>query len=131
MLAQTYFQNNDFANCTKASNEAINAYEKDGQRPPESLYQLLTACATKQNNQSAYVAALERLTSAYPKPENWANLLHQVAAKPGFPDSRLGLDIFRLQAATGGLTKADQYVEFALQASLPAEAKAVPDKGYA
>jgi hypothetical protein len=26
LLAQTYFQNNDFANCTKASNEAINAY---------------------------------------------------------------------------------------------------------
>jgi tetratricopeptide (TPR) repeat protein len=134
LLAQSYFQNNDFANCTKSSNEAISAFEKAGQRPPETLYQLLTTCATKQNDKSAYVAALERLTGAYPKPENWAALLHQVVTKPGFPDTRLGLDIFRLQAATGGLTKADQYIEFAeiaMQAGLPAEAKAVLDKGYA
>jgi predicted Zn-dependent protease len=38
LLAQAYFQNNDFANCTKSSNEAISAYEKAVQRPPESLY---------------------------------------------------------------------------------------------
>jgi tetratricopeptide (TPR) repeat protein len=53
LLAQAYFQNNDFANCTKSSNEAISAYEKAGQRPPESLYQLLATCATKQNDKSA------------------------------------------------------------------------------
>jgi predicted Zn-dependent protease len=53
LLAQAYFQNNDFANCTKSSNEAISAYEKAGQRPPESLYQLLTTCATKHNDKSA------------------------------------------------------------------------------
>jgi tetratricopeptide (TPR) repeat protein len=53
LLAQAYFQNNDFANCTKSSNEAISAYEKAGQRPPESLYQLLKTCATKQNDKSA------------------------------------------------------------------------------
>jgi hypothetical protein len=83
---------------------------------------------------SAAYADESKLTSAYPKPENWADLLHQVAAKPGFPVPRLGLDIFRLQAATGGLTKADQYIgfaEMAMQAGLPAEAKAVLDKGYA
>jgi predicted Zn-dependent protease len=53
LLAQAYFQNNDFANCTKSSNEAISAYEKAGQRPPEGLYQLLKTCATKQNDKSA------------------------------------------------------------------------------
>jgi tetratricopeptide (TPR) repeat protein len=53
LLAQAYFQNKDFANCTKSSSEAISAYEKAGQRPPESLYQLLTTCATKQNHKSA------------------------------------------------------------------------------
>jgi hypothetical protein len=57
-----------------------------------------------------------------------------VTAKPGFPESRLGLDIFRVQVAIGELTKADQYMAFAemaMQAGLPAEAKAVLDKGYA
>lgn len=53
LLAQAYFQNNDFANCIKSTNEAISADEKAGQRPPESLYQLLTTCATKQNDKSA------------------------------------------------------------------------------
>jgi hypothetical protein len=116
----------------KASSEAISDLENVGQRPPENLYQLLATCAAKRNDQSAYIVALEKLTSAYPKPENWANLLHQVTAKPSFPESRLGLDIFRVQVAIGELTKADQYMAFAemaMQAGLPAEAKAVLDKG--
>ena len=74
------------------------------------------------------------MTSAYPKPENWAALLHQMVVKPGFPATHLGLGIFRLQAATGGLTKADQYIAFAetaMRAGLLAEAKAVLDKSYA
>jgi len=133
LLAQTYYVNNDFPNTAKASNEAIDAYDKAGQQAPETLYQLLTSAATKSGDKKAYAAALERLTAAYPKPEYWADLLHQVATKPGFPDSRLGLDIFRLQAATGGLSNAGQYMEYselAIQAGLPAEAKAVVDKGY-
>jgi tetratricopeptide (TPR) repeat protein len=133
LLAQTYYVNNDLANTTKASNEAIDAYEKAGQQPPETLYQLVTSAATKAGDKKAYAAAVERLTAAYPKPEYWADLIHQTAAKPGFPDSRLGLDIFRLKAATGGLTSAGDYMEYAelaIQAGLPAEAKAIVDKGY-
>jgi hypothetical protein len=53
-----------------------------------------------------------------------------VTAKPGFPESRLGLDIFRVQVAIGELTKADQYMAFA-EMAMQAEAKAVLDKGYA
>lgn len=133
LLAQTYYVNNDFANTTKASNDAIDAYEKAGQQAPETLYQLVTSAATKTGDKKAYATALERLTAAYPKPEYWADLLHQTAVKPGFPDSRLGLDIFRLKAATGGLQNAGDYMEYAelaIQAGFPAEAKAVVDKGY-
>jgi hypothetical protein len=133
LLAQTYYVNNDLANTTKASNEAIDAYEKAGQQAPETLYQLVTSAATKAGDKKAYAAAVERLTAAYPKPEYWADLIHQTAAKPGFPDSRLGLDIFRLKAATGGLNGAGDYMEYAelaIQAGLPAEAKAIVDKGY-
>lgn len=133
LLAQTYYVNNDFPNTVKASNEAIEAYEKAGQQAPETLYQLITSAATKTNDKKAYAAALERLTAAYPKPEYWADLVHQVAIKPGFPDNRLGLDIFRLKAATGGLQNANDYMEYAeiaIQAGFPAEAQAVVNKGY-
>ena len=133
LLAQTYYVNNDLANTTKASNEAIDAYEKAGQQAPETLYQLVTSAATKANDKKAYAVALERLTAAYPKPEYWADLVHQIAVKPGFPDARLGLDIFRLKAATGGLLNANDYMEYAeiaIQAGFPAEAKAVVEKGY-
>lgn len=132
-LAQAYYVNNDFPNTIKSSNDAIDAYEKAGQQAPESLYQFIAAAANKTGDKKAYAAVLERLTAAYPKPEYWADLLHQTAIKPGFPDNRLGLDMYRLKAATGGLKDANDYVEYfelAIQAGLPAEAKAVVDKGY-
>ena len=132
LLAQAYYLNNDFPNTNKASNEAIDAYEKAGQQAPETLYQLLTSAATKQNDKKAYTAALEKLTAAYPKPDYWADLIHQVANKPGV-SGKLDLDLYRVQDAVGGLTKANEYMEYAelaIQAGLPGEAQAVVDKGY-
>lgn len=131
-LAQAHYLNNDFANATKATNEAIEAYARAEQQAPELLFQLLTSCALKTSDKKAYALALEKLVAAYPKPEYWTDLLHQYASKAGFPD-RLSLDIYRLQFAVGVLTTASQYMEFAelaIQAGLPAEAKAVVDKGY-
>jgi TolA-binding protein len=132
LLAQAYYVNNDFVNATKATSDTIDAYERAGNQPPEMLYQLLTSCALKQNDKKAYAVALEKLVAAYPKPDYWADLVHQVEAKPGFPD-RLSIDVYRLRLAIGALTTAAQYMEFAelaIQAGLPAEAKAIVDKGY-
>lgn len=132
LLAQAYYVNNDFVNATKATNDTIESYDRAGQQPPETLYQLLTSCALKQNDKKAYAVALEKLVAVYPKPEYWADLVHQVAGRPGFPD-RLSLDVYRLQYAIGGVTTASQYMEFAelaIQAGLPAEAKGIVDKGY-
>lgn len=132
LLAQAYYLNNDFPNTAKASNEAIDAYQKAGQQAPETLYQLLTSAATKQNDKKAYAAALERLTAAYPKPEYWADLIHQIANKPGV-SGKLDLDLYRVQDAVGGMTKAGEYMEYAelaIQAGLPGEAQTIVDKGY-
>ena len=52
--------------------------------------------------------------------------------KPGFSD-RLGVNVYRLRLATGNLTSTNDYLEMAqlaLQAGVPAEAKAIVDKGY-
>jgi len=131
-LAQAYYLNNDFANATKATNDTIDAYYRAEQTPPELLFQLLTSCALKQNDKKAYAVALEKLVAAYPKQDYWLDLLHQISSRPGFPD-RLSLDVYRLQFAIGALQNASQYMEFAelaIQAGLPAEAKAIVDKGY-
>lgn len=132
LLAQAYYLNNDLANTVKASNEAIDAYGKAGQQAPETLYQLVTSAATKAGDKKAYAAALEKLTAAYPKPEYWADLIHQVANKPGV-SGKLDLDLYRVEDAVGSLSKANDYMEYAelaIQAGLPGEAQVVVDKGY-
>jgi hypothetical protein len=132
LLAQAYYLNNDFPNTTKASNEAIEAYEKSGAQAPETLFQLLTSAATKQGDKKAYADALMKLTAAYPKPEYWADLIHQVANKPGV-SGKLDLDLYRLEDAVGGLSKTNDYMEYAelaIQAGFPGEAQTIIDKGY-
>ncbi len=132
LLAQAYYLNNDFANTTKASNEAIDAYDKSGQQAPETLYQLLTSAATKTGDKKAYTLALEKLTAAYPKPDYWLDLIHQTANKPGI-SGKLDLDLYRFEDAVGVLTKTNDYMEYAelaIQAGFPGEAQTVVDKGY-
>ena len=132
LLAHSDYDNNDFANAVKVSNEAIDAYDKSGQKAPESLYQLAGASANKLGDKAAYAAVLERLTAAYPKPEYWADLVHQVAVKQGV-SGKLDLDLYRLQDAVGALKSAGQYAEYAdaaNQAGLPGEAKTVMEKAY-
>ena len=130
LLAQAYYLNNDFTNTAKASNEAIDAYDRSGTQAPETLYQLLTSAATKSGDKKAYGAALEKLTAAYPKPEYWADLIHQAANKS---QGKLDLDVYRLEDAVGGLSKPNDYMEYAelaIQAGFPGEAQTVVDKGY-
>ena len=132
-LAQAYYFNNDFGNAQKATQQAIEAYSAAGQTPSEDTFKLLASCALKQNDKKSYAAALEQMVNYYPKPDYWADLVHQVSSKPGFPDSRLGIDIYRLEAAVNALTKTSDYMEYAelaIQAGLPAEAKNVVDQGY-
>ena len=132
LLAQAYYLNNDFANTAKASNDAIDAYGKAGQPAPETLYQLLTSAATKTGDKKAYTAALEKLTAAYPKPDYWLDLVHQVANRPGV-SGKLDLDLYRVEDSVGVLSKPNDYMEYAelaIQAGLPGEAQTVVDKGY-
>ena len=59
--------------------------------------------------------------------------LSDLPGKSGF-SSRFSLDLLRLRLASGNMTTAADYMEMGqllLQAQLPAEAKAVVDKGYA
>jgi len=131
--AQAYYLAEDYPNAVKSLRELIKAEDQAEKPVTEQQLQLLATSYLKVNDQDGYRASLERLVAAYPKPDYWADLLHRVGGRGGFPD-RLQLDLTRLGLATGSVKDGTDYVEFAelaLQAGLPGEAKSALDKGYA
>jgi hypothetical protein len=131
VLLQSYYLGNDCASVNRLLGGA--AAEESSRRPSEEELQILANCFLRQKDTGGYVNALEKLVVFYPKKEYWTDLLSRVQKKPGFSD-RLALSVYRLKLATGNLTSANDYMEaaqLAVQAGVPAEAKAIIDKGYA
>lgn len=131
VLLQSHFLGNDCASVSKMLGGG--GEEGNGRKPSEEELQILANCYLRQKDTGGYVGAIEKLVVFYPKKEYWTDLLSRVQKKPGFSD-RLGVHVFRLRLATGNLTTAADYMEMAqlaVQAGVPAEAKAVLDKGYA
>jgi hypothetical protein len=123
----------DFAQTLRESSAQVSAAEKAGQRPGEDDLLRMADAARRTNNTAAYSSALEKLVIYYGKKDYWSAHLASIQRKPGF-SPHLGLDVSRLKLANGLITTADEYMELsqlALQAGLPAEAKAIMDKGYA
>lgn len=132
VVAQARYLTGDYPGAVRDLGQLIQAEEKSGQSAPESQFRLLADSRLKAGDEAGYVDTLERLASAYPKPDYWRDLLHRVQSRPGFPD-RLSLDASRLALAAGILTAPDDLVEFAelaIQAGLPGEAKTALDKGF-
>ena len=131
MLLQSYYLSN---NCGEVSRMLGPATEEgSGHRASEEELQILANCYLRQNDTGGYVNAIEKLVVMYPKKQYWTDLLARVQKKPGFSD-RLATDVYRLKLATGNLSSANDYMEFAqlaLQQGVAAEAKSILDKGYA
>ena len=131
MLLQSYFLSN---NCSEVNRMLGSATEEgSSHRASEEELQMAANCYLRQNDTGGYVASIEKLVVMYPKKQYWTDLLARVQKKPGFSD-RLGVDVYRLKLATGNITSAADYMEFAqlaLQQGVPAEARQILDKGYA
>lgn len=128
VLLQSYFLGNDCANVSR-----LVALDDASRKAKEEELQMLANCYLRQNNTGGYVDAIKKLVVHYPKKQYWTDLMARVQKKPGFSD-RLGLHVYRLRLATGNLASANDFMEMAqlaLQAGVPAEAKAIIDKGYA
>jgi hypothetical protein len=133
LLAQSYYLSNQLSNAIKAAAEAISIEEKQGRAPSESLLQIQASAANSAKDFDGYQIALEKLLNYYPKNDYWLDLIHLVTSKPGYSD-RLSLDVLRLKVVTSTLKSASDYIDFielALQAKFPAEAKTILDKGFA
>ncbi len=133
MLIQSQYLSGDFAGAAKELTAEINASERGGSPPPEDRLKLLLNAATKQGDNNAYVFAMEKLVTYYPKKEYWVDLLSRMQRKSSFSD-RLSLDTYRLSLASGSMTASADFMEMAqlaLQADLATESKQVVDKGFA
>ena len=131
VLLQSYYLGNDCGSVSRMLGSA--GEEANGRKPTEEELQILANCFLRQKDTGGYVGAIEKLVIFYPKKEYWTDLLSRVQKKSGFSD-RLGVHVYRLRLATGNLTTPGDYMEMAqlaVQAGVPAEAKAVLDKGYA
>ncbi|MEO8125144.1 MAG: hypothetical protein ABI633_13940 [Burkholderiales bacterium] len=132
LLLQAQYLSGDTAAVTKELVAGIQADEKAGKAPSEDRLKMLMSATAKQPESAAYMLALDRLVTYYPKKEYWVELIDRVQRKPGFSD-RFSLDIYRLMLATGGMRNANDYMEMtqlALQAGFAEEAKSAIDKGF-
>jgi outer membrane protein assembly factor BamD (BamD/ComL family) len=133
MLIQSQYLSGDFAGASKELMAEVQATERAGGTPGEDRLKLLLNAASKQGDNNAYVYAMEKLVTYYPKKEYWVDLLSRMQRKANFSD-RLSLDAYRLSLATGSMTSASDFMEMAqlaLQADLASEGKQVIDKGMA
>ena len=131
MLIQSQYLSGDFAGATKELMVEIQGAERAGTPPAEDRLKLLLNAASKQGDNNAYVFAMEKLVTYYPKKEYWVDLLSRMQRKPNFSD-RLALDAYRLSLVTGSMSAPADYMEMAqlaLQADLASEGKQVIDKG--
>ncbi len=132
---QSYLQGatGDYAAVAKDAAAAVAAADQAGKRPDENDLLRLADAQKRLGNMGGHAAALEKLLYNHPKKDYWAIYLDRLARKSGFSD-RFALDLMRIKLATGSLDKADGFMEMAqlaLQAGLPAEGKAIVDKGFA
>lgn len=133
LMLQAQYLSGDTAAVTKELVAGIQADEKAGRPPAEDRLKMLMSVTAKQPESAAYMLALDRLVTYYPKKEYWVELIDRVQRKPGFSD-RFSLDIYRLMLATGGMRNANDYMEMtqlALQAGFNEEARTAIDKGFA
>ena len=105
-----------------------------GRRPEEDDLLRLADAYRHTGNKAGDLQVKEQLVTYYPTNKQYVGIyLSDLPGKPGF-SSRFSLDLLRLRLSTGNVTTAADYMEMGqllLQAQLPAEAKAVLDKGYA
>jgi hypothetical protein len=126
-------QSGDYNAIAREAGAAVSAAEQAGRRPDEGDLLRLADAYQRTNNAAGQSATLEKLLTYYGKKDYWEVALGRLPRKPGFSD-RFTLDLLRLKLATGTLTTADEYMEMAqlaLQAGLPAEGKAIAEKGFA
>ncbi len=133
---QDYVQGSsgDYGQIARDNAAKIQAAESSGRRPDEDDLLRLADAYRHTGNKAGDLVVKEKLVTYYASNKQYAGIyLSDLPGKSGF-SPRFSLDLLRLRLSSGNLTAAADFMEMAqllLQAQLPAEAKAVVDKGYA
>ena len=132
---QAYLQGSsgDYGAIARDSAANVQAAEQAGRRPAEDDLLRLADAYRHTGNKAGDLQVKEKLVTYYPTKQYVGIYLSDIQSKSGF-SPRYSLDVLRLRLATGNVASANDYMELGqllLQAGLPAEAKAVVDKGYA
>lgn len=132
IVAQSYYQKNDFRDTNRFVRGVVDNQLKAGQMPSDEMLQLGLSSATNLNDEAGKSHWLEMLVAYHPKPEYWQNLL------AGMYNTKLNdqqlLQVYRLSADVGALKRGSDYAEMAqlsLAAGSPGEAVSVLSKGFA
>jgi len=123
----------DFAQATKEIDASIAEDQKVGRAPTQEMLLLASTAAYKQNNDAAYINALELLVVNYPSNEYWTDFIGRVARNANIAERYMS-DIFRLKMTLGQPLTAAQYLfmaQTAKGAGFPIDATKVMDAGFA
>ena len=133
---QDYVQGSsgDYGQIARDNAAKIQAAEAAGRRPDEDDLLRLADAYRHTGNKAGDLQVKEKLVTYYSSNKQYVGIyLSDIVGKSGF-SSRFALDLLRLRLTSGNLTTPADYMEMSqllLQAQLPAEAKALVDKGYA
>jgi hypothetical protein len=118
LLASQAYKGGDYASAAEAAQKVVRSAEEAGKRPDEDALALLVNSefylkrSVGGKHVDAYAAALEKLVSYYPKPNNWHDLLLNAESRPGF-SQKLKLDLYILKFTIGTLRTSAEYVDMA------------------
>jgi Tfp pilus assembly protein PilF len=132
VVAQSYYQKNDFRAAGRFVRGMVDAQIKAGQAPSEEVLLLGQDAARKMGDDKDVSRWTELLVTYHPKPDYWQNLLHGIYANK--LTDRQTLQVYRLSAEVGALKRGSDYAEMAqlaLDVGAAGEAVSTLTKGFA
>lgn len=123
----------DHAGAAREFEAYIAAEQAAGRAPSETTLRQLAASQDAAGDAAGYQKSVERLAVATGKADYWQMLVAKLVRQNGFADERLRLDVYRFRRAAGLELQGGEIADMAyraLQAGLPAEAKALLDEGF-
>jgi hypothetical protein len=131
VVAQSYYQMNDFRNAKEFVGNWIKDQEKRGQRPRENAIQIYVTSCMRLKDEACTAAGFEKLVTYYPNPAGWANLMQSLFASR---NEAAAFNAYRLATEVGAMRAGDDYTEMAqraLEKGLPGEALTTLEAAFA
>ena len=131
VVAQSYYQMNDFRNAKEFVGNWIKDQEKRGQRPRENAIQIYVTSCMRLKDEACTAAGFEKLVTYYPNPAGWANLMQSLFASR---NEAAAFNAYRLATDVGAMRTGDDYTEMAqraLEKGLPGEALSTLEAAFA